>query len=95
MLFACYTGMFAAFCIYMASIPLLGYFCTPRNGGGWNDLAVFESCKRLLPWAMIQGSCDIVLNIYILGLPLTVVMNLQMPRKRKLGVLAIFLTGTL
>ncbi|KAH7320728.1 hypothetical protein B0I35DRAFT_459482 [Stachybotrys elegans] len=44
---------------------------------------------------MIRGSCDVALNIYILVLPLTQVAGLQMPRKKKLGVVAIFLTGLL
>ncbi|CAJ2506591.1 Uu.00g077770.m01.CDS01 [Anthostomella pinea] len=92
---ACYVAITAAFGVYLASIPLLSYFCTPSAGGDWGSLDVFAKCKRLLDWAMVQGSCDIVLNIYILLLPLTVVLGLHMPPRKKLGVLAIFLTGLL
>ncbi|KAM7191495.1 Cytochrome P450 [Rhypophila sp. PSN 637] len=92
---ACYVGMMAASGTYVTSIPLISYFCTPSPGGDWNSLDVFDKCKKLLDWAMIQGSLDVVLNVYIYILPLPILFKLQMPPKRKLGVLAIFLTGLL
>lgn len=95
--FACYFAISAAFAIYVTSIPLLSYFCTPRSYymGGWNSPDLFVQCKKLLNWAMIQGSLDITLNVYIFILPLPVVLGLQLDRKKKLGVLGIFLTGLL
>jgi hypothetical protein len=92
---ACYIGIVANFAIYMTAIPLLSYFCTPPIGGSWSSLDVFAKCKKLLDWAVIQGSLDIVLDIYIFVLPLPVVLGLQMPMGKKLGVLVIFLTGLL
>jgi hypothetical protein len=92
---AVYIAIAAAFAVYITSIPLLSYFCTPPPGGDWGSLDVFAKCINLLAWAMVQGSCDIALNLYILLLPLTAIMGLQMPAKKKLGVLAIFLTGCL
>lgn len=92
---ACYVAMGIAFGAYLTSIPLISYFCTPPIGGDWNSLDVFAKCKRLLNWALIQGSLDVALNVYIFILPLPVVLGLQMPLQKKLGVLAIFLTGLL
>lgn len=92
---ACYFAIAAAFGTYITSIPLLSYFCTPPPGGDWGSLDVFAKCKKLLNWAMIQGSLDIALNVYIFVLPLPVVLGLHMERKKMLGVLIIFLTGLL
>jgi hypothetical protein len=92
---ACYVAIAIAVPTYITSIPLLSYFCTPSPGGDWNSLDVFAKCKRLLDWAMIQGSLDIALNVYIFILPLPIVLGLQLPLRKKLGVLAIFLTGLL
>ncbi|KAK3934388.1 hypothetical protein QBC46DRAFT_273902 [Diplogelasinospora grovesii] len=92
----CYGGMAADFAIYLTAVPLLSYFCTPPiHGGDWNSLDVFAKCKQLLDWAVIQGSLDIALNVYIFILPLPTVLNLHMAPGKKLGVLAIFLTGLL
>ncbi|KAK4163960.1 hypothetical protein QBC43DRAFT_318474 [Cladorrhinum sp. PSN259] len=91
--FACYFGIGLAVGAYITTIPLLSYFCTPPVGGDWNSLDVFAKCKRLLPWAIVQACVDIVLNVYIFILPLPVILRLQMPTGKKLGVLAIFLTG--
>ncbi|KAI0395441.1 hypothetical protein F5Y17DRAFT_198497 [Xylariaceae sp. FL0594] len=93
--FAVYFAIAAAFGLYLTSIPLISYFCTPSPGGDWGSLDVFAKCKRLLDWALVQGSGDIALNVYILLLPVPPIMRLHMPLNKKLGILAIFLTGLL
>ncbi|PSR97191.1 hypothetical protein BD289DRAFT_111731 [Coniella lustricola] len=91
---ACYIAIGFAVGTYITSIPLISYFCTPRTtGGDWNSLEVFAECKKLLDWAMVQGSCDIALNVYIFFLPIPTILGLHMDRKKRLGVLAIFMTG--
>ncbi|KAK4203385.1 hypothetical protein QBC40DRAFT_274690 [Triangularia verruculosa] len=90
---ACYFGIAGAVGAYLTTIPLLSYFCTPPIGGDWNSLDVFAKCKKLLPWAIVQACLDIVLNVYVFVLPLPVILKLQMPPRKKLGVLVIFLTG--
>ncbi|KAI0814213.1 hypothetical protein GGR55DRAFT_634411 [Xylaria sp. FL0064] len=90
---ACYIALFADFAVYLTAIPLLSYFCTPHAGGDWNSLVVFAKCKTLLNWAVIQGSLDIALDLYIFLLPLPTVLSLHMPTQKKIGVLVVFLTG--
>lgn len=94
---ACYFAIGAAFAIYITSIPLLAYFCTPRSyyAGSWNSPELFVQCKKLLDWAMVQGSLDVTLNIFIFILPIPVILGLQLDKKKKLGVLAVFCTGLL
>lgn len=92
---AVYFGVVAAFAVYLSAIPLLAYFCTPQPGGSWNALAVFAKCKELVVYAVIQGSCNIALDLYIFMLPLPTIIGLHLTLKKKLGVLAIFGTGFL
>ncbi|KAF2964970.1 hypothetical protein GQX73_g8604 [Xylaria multiplex] len=92
---AVYIAIAAAAGFYIPSIPLISYFCTPSPGGDWGSLDVFAKCQRLLDWALVQGSGDVALNVYILLLPIPPITRLQLPLNKKLGVLAIFLTGLL
>ncbi|KAI0412417.1 hypothetical protein F5X98DRAFT_367289 [Xylaria grammica] len=93
--YAVYIAIAAAAGLYITSIPLISYFCTPPPGGDWGSLDVFAKCQRLLDWALVQGSGDVALNVYIILLPIAPIVRLQMPLNKKLGVLAIFLTGLL
>ena len=79
----------------MSAIPLLSYFCTPVPGQSWGALEVFAKCKRLVVYAVVQGSCNIALDIFIFLLPLPTIFGLHLPLKKKLGVLTIFGTGFL
>ena len=43
----------------------------------------------------IQGVFNVVSDFYLLLLPVPVVWNLQMPLRKKIGILTIFTTGLL
>jgi len=92
---AAYFGLVADFAVYLSAIPLLSYFCTPSPGQSWGSLNVFAKCKELVVYAVIQGSCNIALDLFIFMLPLPTIFGLHLPLKRKLGVLTIFGTGFL
>ncbi|MCJ1295864.1 hypothetical protein MMC34_007428 [Xylographa carneopallida] len=93
--YAVYIGLAADFCVYLSAIPLLSYFCTPPIGQSWGSLDVFTKCKELVVYAVVQGSCNISLDLYIFLLPWPTIFGLHLPMKRKLGILAIFATGFL
>ncbi|KAI1211921.1 uncharacterized protein F4807DRAFT_458126 [Annulohypoxylon truncatum] len=92
---ACYVCLALVFAVSLVAIPLLSYYCAPFPSEGWHSLAVFARCKNILNWAIIQGGLDIFLDLYIFILPLPIVLRLHMPKRQKLGVLAVFLTGFL
>ncbi len=50
-------------------------------------------CSRSVTYSLVGASFNIVSDFYLLFLPIPAVLGLQMPTKRKLGVLAIFGTG--
>jgi hypothetical protein len=58
-------------------------------------MATFERCSRAKPDAIAQGIGNILLDLYALVLPLPVVWGLHLPLKKKLGLMIIFLTGSL
>ena len=93
--YAVYFGILAVFAVYLAYVPLLAYFCTPAIGKPWSSLEVFSKCRRLEPFAIVSGSCNIFLDIYILLLPMPMIWRLQMPLQKKIGILAVFTTGAL
>ena len=91
--YAIYFAFFADALVYLCNVPLLAIFCAPPPGGLWS--AVFQKCQRLTPLAIAQGTCNIALDIYILGLPLKPVLDLKLTIRRKIGVLTIFCSGLL
>ncbi|CAD6442075.1 0de9d5bd-53e4-4820-bcb1-d4ed5f30df0c [Sclerotinia trifoliorum] len=91
--YAVYFGFAADFAIYMVNVPVLAYFCAPRPGGSWDTPDTLAKCARIEPLAIVQGACNILLDIYILLLPVQPIVKLQMPTKSKLNVLAVFTTG--
>ena len=81
--YAIYIGLVFAFCLYWISIPLMAYYC-PRL---W--------CHRMWILSLVQGPLNVVLDLFILILPIPVVMKLQMSLQRRFAVLSVFLTGML
>lgn len=62
----------------------------------WMFVFIFESALSdavgsHLSWA--QAAFNVATDVYIFILPISGVINLNMPFKRKLGILAIFSTG--
>ena len=92
---AVHVGMAVALAVYLSAIPLLSYYCTPLPGRPWGSLDVFTKCKKLVVYAVIQGSCNIALDLYIFMLPLPIIFDLHLPLNKRLGILAIFGTGFL
>ncbi|KAF7879030.1 hypothetical protein EAF04_000230 [Stromatinia cepivora] len=70
--YAVYFGFAADFAIYMVNVPVLAYFCAPCPGGSWNTPDALARCARIEPLAIVQGACNILLDIYILLLPVSI-----------------------
>ena len=92
--YASWAGIVFAFVIYIHSVPLIAIFCVPRKGDRWASLTTFARCKQAEPDAVAQGAGNITLDLYLLLLPLPVISGLQIPLKKKIGVAAVFLFGS-
>ena len=78
----------------LTGVPVYSAVCFPRTGDSWAEAAVI--CKvKMIPYGLVQGSASVAFDLFILYLPASIVVGLNMPRRRKIGVLAIFATGML
>ncbi|KAI9845651.1 MAG: hypothetical protein M1837_004625 [Sclerophora amabilis] len=87
-----YCAIAFAFCIYCINIPINSIYCTPDPGQPWG-LELGTSCARSIPLAVVQGTLNVVLDLFILIAPMPVISNLRLSKKKKYGVLAVFMTG--
>lgn len=88
-----YIGIIWTTIISLTSIIVAGALCAPRQGESFSSISVAERCTHEDIWAVVQGALNMFLDFYILYLPIPMVWKLQMGQKRKIGVMAIFMTG--
>ncbi|KAI4130646.1 MAG: hypothetical protein LQ338_001623 [Usnochroma carphineum] len=88
-----YVGMLWATAVSGLSIIIAGALCAPRSGESFNSLQVIQRCSHQGTWAVVQGSMNVALDFFILYIPIPMVWKLQLGRKKKWGVTAIFMTG--
>jgi hypothetical protein len=86
-----------AFCalLYFINVPLEAALCAPWHGESWADITVLQNCSRLLPFAIIQGSLNVVVDFWLLWIPVPIIWNLNMKADKKLFVAGIFMTAIL
>jgi hypothetical protein len=89
-----YAGMLFTFFLYWTNVAIEPYFCAPHLGQSWN-FSVGMRCTRLIPWGMVQGVLAVVLDLYIFILPIPIILNLRLPKRKKLSVLFVFMTAAL
>ncbi|KAH8589229.1 hypothetical protein B0O99DRAFT_692635 [Bisporella sp. PMI_857] len=90
---ACYVGIVWYSLSYLLFIPLNAIYCAPSWGHPWASHDMLDKCERLIPFAFFLGACNIIGDLYIIILPLPIIARLHMTLEKKLGVMAIFLTG--
>jgi hypothetical protein len=89
-----YGGIAFAFCVYFPSIPLTAWYCAPHVGHSWGA-AAGEKCPYTLPWVVAQAVLSVVLDIFIFVIPMPILSRLNLPTRRKYGVLSVFATAVL
>lgn len=70
-------------------------FSTPGRGETWfsHQLTPYE--RHALAMSVPQAVADLAIDLVILILPIIAVTQLQLPTRRKIGVILIFMTGSL
>ena len=94
LLYCIYIGILITLLLYIPNVFLAAYFCAPHVGKGW-DIAGVAGCNDLGEWYVIQAALIVALDLYIFILPLQTIMQLQMPAKRRRGILIVFMTAIL
>ena len=78
---------------YLAVLVANMILSTPRPGQSWQQAAVSE--LETLALSIPQAVGGLIIDIFILVLPIIAVSKLQLPPQRKLGVILIFMSGAL
>lgn len=79
----------------MINVIVFPSLCAPRSGQTYLEAAGSARCQRSVKFGVFSASFNIFTDFYMLFLPIPAVLGLQMPTKKKVGVLAIFGTGLL
>jgi len=91
-----YFGITVNLVVYSGTTIAFGVLCVRRPGETWiQDQLTHRCLYNTKAVGYLQGSFGVVSDLFIFILPLPVIWNLQMPTRRKVGVMAIFATGLL
>ena len=90
-----YLGIAATALIFLSVVIVDTTLCTPRRREFWNSPAVIKRCEEEGFYAVVQGPFNILIDFYILYLPIPVLLKLQLRKKKKIGVTSIFMTGSM
>jgi hypothetical protein len=90
-----YVGGALAIAFHVAAAIMSMYFMTPRPGETWvsHFLGPLADKSRILLVPLTAVGLGV--DIYLLILPIGAILQLQLPPRRKLGVILIFMTGLL
>ena len=89
--YSAYAGAIFTALFYTAIVVWTIAVTSPAPGQSWQSAA--SKGAKTLPDTVWIASVGLVLDIYILLLPIAGVSQLQMSRKRKVGVITVFSTG--
>ena len=87
-----YVTIAIAFLSNIAMIPVDAILCSPPRGE-WEKPN--PNCDKSYHYGLVQGTFGVLVDLIAFYLPIPMVLNLQMPLRRKIGVLAIFATGSM
>ncbi|KAK2606344.1 hypothetical protein QQS21_003275 [Conoideocrella luteorostrata] len=88
-------GGVALICVaYLPNIAVSSYFCAARVGEAWGPVVGLRCADRgSLKWLIASAALSVLLDFYILVLPIPQIMSLKMSVRRRLGVCLIFFTA--
>ena len=82
--------------LFYASILIATFaFTVPTPGETLQQTVQSPRQARTVPLTIPIAAISLVLDVYILVLPIAGVSKLQLPIRRKLGVIAVFFTGVM
>ena len=91
--YTCYGGAAFTVSFYTALLIFTLVEVAPRPHESWQEAALRPGQQTVLKPTVGFACVGLVLDIFILILPIAGVQRLQLSRKRKIGVIAIFMTG--
>ena len=82
-------------CFYIPGIIVPFALCAPSKGRTWLEMSFTPKCRSLQDYGIAQGTMNLISDFYLLFIPIPAVLSLQLPMRKKIGVIAIFMTGFL
>ena len=67
----------------------------PRPGEAWYQHLYSKEMGKSVDLTVLTSSFGVFVDLIILVLPIAAVMQLQLPKRRKIGVILVFMTGSL
>lgn len=95
--YAIWVGIALVTIFYMANIIFYLAACVPRHGTTWvENTSPGGTCLKFeVAVGDVQGIFGLVSDLYIVAIPIWMVSHLSLSRKRKAGVIVVFMTGFL
>ncbi|KAI0860527.1 hypothetical protein F4860DRAFT_524926 [Xylaria cubensis] len=91
-----WIGAILVLVFYITTIIILLVYCFPSRGVTWIARVESGACPTVqVNIALSQGIFGLVIDLYILAIPIWQISRLSLPPQRKAGILLIFLTGLL
>ncbi|KAF2475219.1 uncharacterized protein BDR25DRAFT_340071 [Lindgomyces ingoldianus] len=90
---ATWIGLGVTSLTYTILTILVFVYSTPKRGESWLAHQTTPNMHRQLQMSVPQSSIGLVIDLYILLIPIIGVYGLRMSTKRKVGVMLIFLSG--
>lgn len=88
-----YFGILWASIILLIVLVAEGTLCAPQHDETGVSLTLIMRCRSRMTWGVAQGALNMVLNFYILALPIPFLWRLETGRKKKIGAISVFMTG--
>jgi hypothetical protein len=90
-----YIGATSTCAFYGAASIAQILFATPRPGQTWLEHSLSEETWKSEVLSVPQAAVGLGIDIVLLVIPIAAVVGLQLPTKRKIGVMVIFMFGIL
>ena len=88
-----FFGIIFNFLYTVACFLTFAILCFPARGQSWTLNLQTPKCLRSVQLGFTQGAINIACDFYLLLIPLPAVLTLQIPTRKKLGIVSIFTTG--
>ena len=90
-----YIGIAITTAFYVSVTVASFALVTPRHGETWSEHLFSDDFFKARNLPVPTSSFGVVIDLVILVLPIVAVMQLQLPSRRKIGLIIVFLTGLL
>lgn len=86
-------GIVFAAMLYFTNIPISAILSAPRADETWDYVLFSGRPQRDLIWGVVQSALSVVLDLFIFILPIPVVLKLNLSRKKRIQIVAVFATA--